>query len=122
MPLSFAFSLALSMACGTISTPRTNFAFWARNREIVPIPQYRSQTVSFPVRPAYSRAFPYSFSVWMGLTWKKGQGRDLIGNISDAVRYIGLSPKEAKLITQDHIVPFFINIDGNAGHFRNFTE
>lgn len=61
MPLSFAFSLALSMACGTISTPRTNFAFWARNREIVPIPQYRSQTVSFPVRPAYSRAFPYSF-------------------------------------------------------------
>lgn len=61
IPLSFAFSLALSIACGTISTPRTNFAFWARNREMVPIPQYRSQTVSSPVRPAYSRAFPYSF-------------------------------------------------------------
>ncbi|CDE32037.1 unknown [Ruminococcus sp. CAG:90] len=57
-----------------------------------------------------------------GIDLEKGQGRDLIGNISDAVRYIGLSPKEAKLITQDHIVPFFINIDGNAGHFRNFTE
>ena len=58
----------------------------------------------------------------VGFNLEKGQGRNLIGNISDAVRYIGLSPKETKLITQDHIIPFFINIDGNAGHFRNFTE
>ena len=28
-----------SIAAGTISTPRTNFAFCARNREMVPIPQ-----------------------------------------------------------------------------------
>ena len=33
-------------------------AFWARNREIVPMPQYRSHTVSSPVSPAYSRAVP----------------------------------------------------------------
>ena len=58
----------------------------------------------------------------VGFNLEKGQGRNLIGNISDAVRYIGLSPKETKLITQDHIIPFFINIDGNTGHFRNFTE
>ncbi len=42
--------------------------FWAKNREMVPIPQYRSQTVSFPVSPAYSRAVPYNFSVCTGLT------------------------------------------------------
>ena len=41
---------------GTISTPKTRFAFWARNREMVPIPQYKSQTVSSPFKPAYSSA------------------------------------------------------------------
>ena len=39
MWFSLAFSLASSMAWGTISTPYTCFAFWARNREMVPIPQ-----------------------------------------------------------------------------------
>ena len=89
MPLSFAFSLALSMACGTISTPRTNFAFWARNREMVPIPQYRSHTVSFPVKVVRTpEPFHTVSHVCYGIYLIKGQWRNLIGNISDAVRYI----------------------------------
>ena len=35
---------------------------------MVPIPQYKSHTVSCPVSPAYSNARLYSFSVWMGFT------------------------------------------------------
>ena len=43
-----AFLFASSIALGTISTPITCLAFRARKRDMVPIPQYRSMTVSFP--------------------------------------------------------------------------
>lgn len=58
MPFNAAFRRASSIAGGTISTPYTFFAFCARNREMVPIPQYRSHTVSPSVSPAYSSAVP----------------------------------------------------------------
>ena len=35
-----AFSRAFFTACSTISTPYTLSAFWDKNKEIVPIPQY----------------------------------------------------------------------------------
>ena len=40
----------------------------AATMEIVPIPQYASSTVSFPVRPAKETAVSYSFSVCTGFT------------------------------------------------------
>ena len=41
----------------------------ARHKVIVPVPQYRSSTVSSPVSPANSRALPYSTSAWSRFTW-----------------------------------------------------
>ena len=58
MPFRAAFSRAFSTAAGTISTPYTCAARLARKREIVPVPQYKSHTVSRPVSPASSSAFP----------------------------------------------------------------
>ena len=50
-------------AWGTASTPITRPALSARVREMVPMPQYSSTTVSRPVRAAKSNALPYSTSV-----------------------------------------------------------
>ena len=72
--LSTAFSLAFWIACGTISTPYTFFAFSLKNKDMVPIPQYASKTVSLPVKAAYSKALLYNTSVCMGFTWKKEFG------------------------------------------------
>ena len=66
--LFLAFIFASSTACFTISTPYTFFAFCAKNSDIVPVPQYKSNTVSFPVRAAYSTALLYNFSVCTGFT------------------------------------------------------
>ena len=35
----------------------------ARNKDILPIPQYKSHTISLPVKSAYSKALLYNFSV-----------------------------------------------------------
>ena len=67
-PLISALCLASSIACGTISTPYTFFAFCARNKDMVPIPQYMSHTVSSPAWSAYSKALLYRTFVWTGFT------------------------------------------------------
>jgi hypothetical protein len=54
MPFNFAFSFASSMASGTTSTPYTFLHFEDKNVAIVPIPQYKSKTVSLPVSSAPS--------------------------------------------------------------------
>src|SRR5699024_5526423 len=64
----FASSFASAIASGTISTPYTFFAFWARNNEIVPMPQYASTTTSSGSSWAYSNAFSYKTSVCFGFT------------------------------------------------------
>ena len=70
-PFLLAFSLASWMAWGTISAPITFAALRERAMEMVPMPQYRSSTVSLPVRAAKSRATAYSRSVCAWLIWKK---------------------------------------------------
>ena len=62
-PLRRALALASSTAWGTTSAPMTCPARRARHREMVPMPQYRSSTVSSPVSPANSSASWYSRSV-----------------------------------------------------------
>ena len=57
-PFRRAFSTASSTAWGTTSAPNTLPACRAITRLMVPMPQYRSSTVSLPVRPAKSRARP----------------------------------------------------------------
>ena len=66
MPFRRAFSFAFSMASGTISTPITSPSLpssLAMKREMVPMPQYRSHTVSPGLISANSRAVRYNFSV-----------------------------------------------------------
>jgi len=77
MPFSSALRRASSTASGTISTPYTLRARRARNREIVPMPQYTSMTVSSPVSPAYCAALrysvtsaPYSLGKTTGVKWR----------------------------------------------------
>ena len=50
------FSIAHATDSSLISIPHTVSADAAIDRPIVPIPQYRSYTVSPPVSPAYPRA------------------------------------------------------------------
>ena len=60
------FGLGQTATSGIISAPMTRPAFFARNRLIVPAPQYRSSTVDLGVHPAYSTARLYSFSACGG--------------------------------------------------------
>ena len=64
----FAFSFASFIASSTISIPYTFFAYFAINNEMVPIPQYKSKTLSFFVIPALSTAILYNFSACIGFT------------------------------------------------------
>ena len=50
---NFAFSFASSIAWGTVSIPYNCLTFFDANIPIVPIPQYKSNTVSLPVSSAY---------------------------------------------------------------------
>ena len=59
----FAFSFASSIACSTVSIPYNFLTFLEAKIPIVPIPQYKSYTVSLPVNPSYSTALLYNFSV-----------------------------------------------------------
>ena len=67
-PLSSAFLRAPEQHPQPLQHHTPFLAFCDRKSDMVPMPQYRSKTVSLPVRPAYSRAFPYSTSVCTGLT------------------------------------------------------
>ena len=66
--LFIAFSFAISIASLTISIPYTFLAYWAINNEIVPIPQYKSKTVSALVIFAISTPKLYNFSACIGFT------------------------------------------------------
>ena len=69
MPLRRALASASATAAGTISAPMTRPAVLAITSEMVPMPQYRSSTVSRPVSAANSAALAYSTSVWARFTW-----------------------------------------------------
>ena len=50
------------------------------------------------------------------------QRRNLIGNISDPVCDIFLTPEQTDFLTKDYITVFLIYIDGDACHSRNLTQ
>ncbi len=54
------------IAFGTTSTPYTWAAFRARNRLIVPMPQYSVDDLLRPRQLRVFEALPYNFSVWTG--------------------------------------------------------
>ena len=63
----FAFSFASSIACSTISIPYTCFTFFDANIPIVPIPQYKSNSVSSLSSFAASMAVYIKFLPVLGL-------------------------------------------------------
>ena len=62
IPFLSAFCFASSMAAGTISTHRPALPSVPEKENSPDLRSKRSDTGSCPVRPAYSRALPYSFS------------------------------------------------------------
>ena len=59
-----------SLNFGTISTPHTLAAFCARNRDIVPIPQYKSHTTSSKEWWKIKSRYCYSWPSKKGMWWK----------------------------------------------------
>ena len=58
----FAFSFASSIACGTISIPYTLFTYFDAKIPIVPMPQYKSNNISFLSKFAWFIAVVYNIS------------------------------------------------------------
>jgi len=68
IPLRSAFSSAFKTASGVISTPTSRFACDAAYCPIVPVPQYKSQMVSFSIFPKNFLTVSYKTFVCAGFT------------------------------------------------------
>ena len=60
MSLFIAFSFAAIIASGTASIPTTFLAFLAINKAIVPVPVYKSYTISLLLKSLTSRTILYN--------------------------------------------------------------